>query len=62
MCCHSNVDRCDCDTPRQSKGCCDSPAFWTNREKVTLLEQCLESLKARTRTVEERIAWLKKDA
>jgi len=65
--CGNNESCCGNQPGRQHHGCdCGQvpwgPAFWTKEEKIARLEQYLQELLEETKTVEKRLAALKKEA
>ena len=59
MCCkseHHHSSSCGCSGHSEF-----GPAFWTKEEKIAKLEQYLKDSREQAKTIEERIAALKKE-
>lgn len=68
MCCEHDDHSCGGHGGRHRGNNCacvghdvDGPCFWTRKEKLAYLDECLETLKTEVKSVETRIAALKEE-
>ncbi len=66
MCCESTGHHKGEHQGHQGDACCCGhagfgPAFWTKKEKIARLEECLPGMQERVKAIEERIVALREE-